>query len=269
VFDDVLVPWDRVVIDGGPGARDVANDPTISGVAIAGQTSARMLSQMEFFCGLGLKIADAVGIAGFLHIQEKLGEMLSNLEVARTVFYGAEAMAVEGPDGVWGSAAQGPRAFHLQTMRIYRRFVEIIQLLAAGGFFYAPAQADFDNPEERPYIDRYVRGRAGVSAEERVRLFKLAWDVTGSAFAQRMTQYVTFYSGDPVRLTAAFYVGYDKEPLTDIVDRALGKTPDLDIPVSPDEPGRPVTRRSPATGVAAQYPEATQPRPTRSKIRPD
>ena len=269
VFDDVLVPWHRVVIDGGPGARDVANDPTISGLAIAGQTSARMLSQMEFFCGLGLKIADAVGIAGFLHIQEKLGEMLSNLEVARTVFYGAEAMAVEGPDGVWGSAAQGPRAFHLQTMRIYRRFVEIIQLLAAGGFFYAPSQADFDNPEERPYIDRYVRGRPGISAEERVRLFKLAWDVTGSAFAQRMTQYVTFYSGDPVRLTAAFYVGYEKEPLTDIVDRALGKTPDLDIPVSPDEPGRPVARRSPATGVAAQYPEATQPRPTRSKVRPD
>jgi len=265
VFDDVLVPWDRVIIDGGPGAREVANDPMNSGVATGGQTAARMLSQMEFFCGLGMKVADAVGITGFLHIQEKLGEMLSNLEVARTVFYGAEAMAVEGPDGVWGSASLGPRAFHLQTMRIYRRFVEIVQLLAAGGFFYAPTQADFENPEERPLIDRYVRGRPGVSAEERVRLFKLAWDVTGSGFAQRMAQYVTFYSGDPVRLTAAFYVGYDKEPLTEIVDRALGKTGDLDIPVSPDEPGRPIARRSPAGGVAAQYPEATQPRPSRAK----
>jgi aromatic ring hydroxylase len=146
-------------------------------------------------------------------------------------------------------------------MRIYRRFVEIVQVLGAGGFFYAPTQADFDNPEERPYIDRYVRGRPGVSAEERVRLFKLAWDVTGSAFAQRMQQYVTFYSGDPVRLTAAYYLGYDKDPLTDIVARALGDVPDLDIPVSPDEPGRPPPRRTPPTGIAAQYPEATQPRP--------
>ena len=266
VFDDVLVPWDRVVIDGGPGAREVANDPALSGVATGIQTAARMLSQMEFFCGLALKLADTIAITGFLHIQEKLGEMLSNLEVARAVFYGSEAMAVEGPDGAWGSASLGPRGFHLQTMRIYRRFVEIVQILAAGGFFYAPTQADFDNPEERPYIDRYVRGKAGVSAEERVALFKLAWDVTGSAFAQRVAQYVTFYSGDPVRLTAAFFVGYDKEPLTDIVDRALGKTGDLDIPVSPDEPGRPVARRSPATGVAAQYPEATQPRPV---SRPD
>ncbi|HEY7465758.1 MAG TPA: 4-hydroxyphenylacetate 3-hydroxylase N-terminal domain-containing protein [Dehalococcoidia bacterium] len=265
VFDDVLVPWDRVVIDGGPGAREVANDPTISGVAIGGQTAARMLSQMEFFCGLALKLADAIGITGFLHIQEKLGEMLSNLEVARAVFYGSEAMAVEGPDGVWAAPSLGPRAFHLQTMRIYRRFVEIVQLLGAGGFFYAPTRADFDNPEERPFIDRYVRGKPGVSAEERVRLFKLAWDVTGSGFAQRMQQYVTFYSGDPVRLTAAYYVGYDKDPLTDIVGRALGDVPDLDIPVSPDEPGRPQPRRSPAGGIAAQYPEATQPRPTRPR----
>ncbi len=229
VFDDVLVPWDRVVIDGGPGSREVANEPGVAGVMITSQTSARMLSQMEFFCGLALRLADAVGITGFLHIQEKLGEMLSNLEIARTVFYGSEALAVEGPDGVWGSTTLGPRAFHLQTMRIYRRFVEIVHILGGGGFFYAPTKADFDNPEERPYIDRYVRGRPGISAEERVRLFKLAWDVTGSGFAQRMAQYVTFYSGDPVRLTAAFYVGYDKDPLCDIVDRALGKTDDLDI----------------------------------------
>jgi anthranilate 3-monooxygenase (FAD) / 4-hydroxyphenylacetate 3-monooxygenase len=262
VFDDVLVPWDRVVIDGGPGSREVANEPVVPGVMITSQTGARMLSQMEFFCGLALRLADAVGITGYLHIQEKLGEMLSNLEIARTVFYGSEALAVEGPDGVWGSTALGPRAFHLQTMRIYRRFVEIVHILGGGGFFYAPTKADFDNPEERPYIDRYVRGRPGISAEERVRLFKLAWDVTGSGFAQRMAQYVTFYSGDPVRLTAAFYVGYDKDPLCDIVDRALGKTDDLDIPVSPDNPGAPVPRRAPASGVAAQYPEATQPRRT-------
>src|SRR5207244_8591200 len=132
------------------------------------------------------------------------------------------------------------------------------------GSVYARTRADFDSPGERPYIDRSVRGRPRISAEERVRLYKLAWDVTGSGFAQRMAQYVTFYSGDPVRLTAAFYVGYDKDPLCDIVDRALGKTGDLDIPVSPDNPGAPVPRRTPASGVAAQYPEATQPqRPQR------
>jgi hypothetical protein len=46
--------------------------------------------------------------------------MLSSLEIARTVFYRSGALAVEGPDGVWGSTVLGPRAFYLHTMRIYR-----------------------------------------------------------------------------------------------------------------------------------------------------
>jgi len=267
VFDDVLVPWDRVVIDGGPGSREVANDwgGNPASIGTNQQTSARMLSQMEFFCGLAMKLADAIGISGFLHIQEKLGEMLSYLEVARAVFYGSEAMAIELPDGTWGSASLGPAAFHLQTMRIYRRLVEIVHMLGGGGFFYAPSQADFENPAERASLDMYLRGRPGVSAEERVRLFKLAWDVTGSAFAQRMTQYVTFYSGDPVRLAAAFYLRYDKDPLFDIVDRALGRSDDRDIPISPQEPGAFTHRRAPLEPgvVAAQYPASSQPQPSR------
>src|SRR5512144_1084928 len=144
VFDDVLVPWDRVVIDGGPGSRELANEGGGTPVALASQTAARMLSQMEFFCGLAMKLADAIGVTGFLHIQEKLGEMLSTLEVARAVFYGSEAMATEAPDGTWGIATLGPRAFHLKTMQIYRRFVEIVHIIGGGGFFYAPSQADFD-----------------------------------------------------------------------------------------------------------------------------
>src|SRR5262244_1664842 len=127
IFDDVLVPWDRVMVDGGPGSAAVLNQV---GSHMAGmvnvQTSARMLSQMEFFCGLAMKLADAIGITGFLHVQEKLGEMLSMLEVARGVFYGTEALAREGPDGIWTITSPAGRGFHLQTMRIYRRFVEIV-----------------------------------------------------------------------------------------------------------------------------------------------
>ncbi len=266
VFDDVLVPWDRVIVDGNAGSADLINGGAAgAGGVSAQQTASRMLSQMEFFCGLAMKVADCTGITGFLHVQEKLGEMLSNLEVARGVFYGAEALASETPEGTWVITSPAPRAFHLQTMRIYRRFVEIVQLLAAGGFFQAPAEADMLSEVERPYIDKYFRGRPGVSAEERIRIFKLAWDVTGTAFAQRVQQYVTYYSGDPIRLTAAFYLGYQKQPLFDIVDRALGKVGDLDIPVSPTTPGAIVPRPVgplPST-LAAQYPAASLPQPKR------
>jgi len=69
-------------------------------------------------------------------------------------------------------------------MSIYRRFVEIVQLLGAGRFFQAPTQADMANPEERAALDKYLRGRPGVSAAERISLFKLAWDTSSGVSGQ-------------------------------------------------------------------------------------
>ena len=108
--------------------------------------------------------------------------------------------------------------------------------------------------------------RAGISAEERIALFKLAWDVTGESFGQRMAQYVRFYSGDPIRLTAGFYAQYDKQPLFEIVERALGRRDGLPIPISPADAGAPVPYQPGTRGMAGTYaatslPTGTDPRP--------
>jgi 4-hydroxyphenylacetate 3-monooxygenase oxygenase component len=267
VFDDVLVPWDRVMVDGSPGSGEIINTLGADFNALLNvQTGARMLSQLEFFCGLAMRVADAIGITGFLHVQEKLGEMLSHMEIARAVFYGSEAMAQPLGNGVWVPGGPGLRAFHLQTGKVYSRFVEIVQTLAAGGFFYAPAEADLANPELRPYLDRYVRGRAGVSAEERIALFKLAWDATGETFAQRMAQYVRFYSGDPIRLTAGFYAQYDKAELYEIVERALGRREGVPIPISADNASAPPPYQPGTRGMAGTY--AATSLPTQREARP-
>ena len=261
IFDDVLVPWDRILLDGTEGSRDVINTGAQDGRAGGRmQTAAREIAAMEFFCGLAMRVADAIGITGFLHIQEKLGEMLSNLEIARALFFGAEAMGSEAQDGIWQYHLNGLAPFHWQNYKIHARFVEIIRTLAAGGFFYAPTEKDFANIEIRPYIDKFVTGRPGVGAEERVRLFKLAWDVAGDSFGSRVEQYTHFYSGDPIRNVAGYYVGYDKQPLFDVVDRALaGSKAALDIPISPPDPSKPEPRRSPREGMTGTYPLTSQP----------
>jgi anthranilate 3-monooxygenase (FAD)/4-hydroxyphenylacetate 3-monooxygenase len=268
IFEDVLVPWERVIVDGKPGSAETVNairNP--AGPTGPLQAEARLLSTLELFCGLAMKLADAIGITGFLHVQEKLGEMLSYLEVCRGVYYGAEAMAQERPDGIWLPGGMGLAAFHYQASAwVHRRMIEIIQTLAGGGFFYAPTEADLRNPELRPAIDKYVRGRPGISAEERIALFRLAWDVTGEAFGQRMQQYVHYYSGDPVRNAASLYVNYDKEPLFEIVERALGHRPDLAIPISPDNPGAPSGRKAAEELTAGHYPAGSHPQP---RARPE
>ncbi len=104
-----------------------------------------------------------------------------------------------------------------------------------------------------------MRGRAGVSAEERIALFKLAWDATGESFAQRMAQYVRFYSGDPIRLTAGFYAQYDKAPLFELVERALGRRDGVPLPITPDDPSAPVPYRPDTKGMAGTYASTSLP----------
>jgi aromatic ring hydroxylase len=210
-----------------------------------------------------MRLADSTGITDYLHVQEKLGEMLIELECLRAAYFGAEAMAAPGRDGVWAVHPQGLLAAHLRAPHIYARLVEIVQILAGGGFFYAPTQDDLANESLRPYIDKYVRGRPGISAEERIALFKLAWDVTGDGFGSRMAQYVCFYSGDPIRNKAGFYLGYPtKDALFDVVNRALGGRGDLDVPISAADGRDQGVRGQPAAGVlAGAYPANSAPRP--------
>ncbi len=257
IFDDVLVPWDRVLVDGSPGSAAIVNgvrpDPR-AGVLV--QTSARLVASLELFCGVATKLADAVGITGFLHIQEKLGQMLAQLDLVRTAFLASDALASEDAEGYWVPYMSGIGAAHLQAGAIHGQYVDIVQILAGGGFFYAPSDADFKNADLRADIDKFVRGRPGVDAEQRVRLFKLAWDLTGDAFGQRVRHYVRFYSGDPVRNTAGFYIGYDKAPLWDVVDRVFAG-PGADVPLSPAEPAPPGPRRTEA--LTGNYPAASHP----------
>jgi anthranilate 3-monooxygenase (FAD) / 4-hydroxyphenylacetate 3-monooxygenase len=95
----------------------------------------------------------------------------------------------------------------------------VTQMLAAGGLLISPTEADLRSAIG-PDIARYYKG-AGVDAGERIRLFKLAWDATGTQFAQRMVQYERYYAGDPVRVSAAYYHETDNTAPLAMVKRAL------------------------------------------------
>lgn len=258
IFDDVVVPWDRIVVDGSPGSGALVNgaplDPR-AGTNI--QTASRQMASLELLIGVATRLADAIGITGFLHIQEKLGQMLQQYEQVKTGYLASDAMATERPDGYWVPYMDGIAASHRQAGMIHQQYVEIIHTLAGGGFFYAPSKGDFDNEELRPYIDKFVRGRPGISAEERVKLFKLAWDLTGDGFGQRLRQYVKFYSGDPVRNTAGFYLGYDKSLFSAVVDRVFAGS-DGEVPVPPIGVTPPV-RRQRSADLTLSYPAASHP----------
>ena len=62
----------------------------------------------------------------------------------------------------------------------------LVEKTVASGLIYLNSHAsDFKVPELRVYLDRFVRGSNGYSAERRVELLKLLWDAIGSEFGSR------------------------------------------------------------------------------------
>ena len=85
--------------------------------------------------------------------------------------------------------------------------VAIVQQLAASGLMLTPNEADLGSPMAED-IARYYLG-TNLSARERVRLFRLAWDLTGTQFGSRQTLYERFFNGDVVQLRMRRYAQYD------------------------------------------------------------
>ena len=72
----------------------------------------------------------------------------------------------------------------------------------------------------RKDLDQYLQAKS-KNAEDRVKIFRLAWDLTMSSFGTRETLYERFFFGDPIKLSGQLYHSYDKEPYVERVKDIL------------------------------------------------
>jgi 4-hydroxyphenylacetate 3-monooxygenase len=81
---------------------------------------------------------------------------------------------------------------------------------------------DLTSPLTARDIAHYVQS-PGVGSEERIKLFKLAWDIIGSEFAGRHQQYEMFYAGAPFVVKGAYtYRNYGYDAALAEVEKFLG-----------------------------------------------
>jgi 4-hydroxyphenylacetate 3-monooxygenase len=213
-FDDVLVPWERVFLLGDINLINGTGTATGSSMHTAHQGAAKNLAKCEFVLGVALLMTQALGNAHLPHTEERLGELMMHTELMRACLRASEADAA--PDQ-WGTMR--PAAVPVEITRnlfttAYPRMVEILQLLGSSSFMITPTEADFATPLA-PAIEQYL-ATEGATARDRVKLFRLAWDIAGSAFGSRQVLYERFFASDP--LTRARFLGaiYPKD---DVVRR--------------------------------------------------
>lgn len=221
IFEDVLVPWERVFL-----LRDVercnrAFAETRAVVHMAHQVVVKNIAKTEFVLGLVCLIVDAIAIEQFQHVQEKVAEIIQVLEGMRAFLRAAEADAATDKWGVMTPAWPPLDAARTMFPRLYPRMVEIIQQLGASGLMAIPSSADLAGPQ-RATIERFYQA-ARADAHERIRLFRLAWDVALSAFGGRQALYERFFFGDPVRMAGAMFTNYDTAPYMERVRAFLAR----------------------------------------------
>ena len=220
VFDDVLVPWERVFIYNNVDLANALYPRSNLRNHTAHQTSIRGLVKMQFVVGVAMAIADAVKIDGFLHIQQKLGECISNIELVKSAIVRAEVEHDKLLGGFVRANLSPLEALRGFLPFAYARAIEVLQTLGAGGLIMLPTAEDFGS-EIADDVDRYYQGASGMRGLDRTRLFKIAWDLAGDAFGTRQLQYERYYVGDPVRILARTFLAYDRTECQELVDYAL------------------------------------------------
>ena len=226
VFDDVLVPWERTFV-----YRDVAMcnglfNRTGAMEHVMHQFSTKNLAKAEFMMGLAFRVAESTNVDQFLHVQNMLSELIVFTEQIRAALVASEVQAEPDARGVFRPASMPLWTVRQTFPQQFQRMCEIIQIIGAGGLAAVPSFAELDGPRGDD-VERYFQA-ANLGARERVRLFRLAWDASSSGFAGRQQLYERYYSGDPVRLAAALFDLYDRDPYTERIDRLLDRLEGVD-----------------------------------------
>jgi 4-hydroxyphenylacetate 3-monooxygenase len=215
VFDNVLVPWENVFLYKDYDIAFSMFNETNFYTMLLYQAVSRMIVKTEFILGLSETIIDAINIREFQHVKDKGSEIIVALEIVKALQLSSEVQAKENK---WGTLVPDTNPLNAAINyypRIYPRLVEIIQLLSGSGLISLPTDKDFQSPI-RQYLDDYLQG-ANSSAKERVKIFRLAWDLCMSPFGTRQTQFERFFFGDPIRLAMGLYNSYPKNDYTEYI----------------------------------------------------
>jgi 4-hydroxyphenylacetate 3-monooxygenase len=230
IFEDVVVPWDRIFLLRDVERCNKAFAATGAVAHMAHQVVTKNIAKTEFILGIASLMVEAIAIDQFQHVQGKIAEIIYYLESMRAFARASEADATLNRWGVMTPAWPPLDAARNMFTWMYPKMIEILQLLGASGMMARPTKADLASPL-RSTIEKYYQA-AAASAVDRIKLFRLAWDVALSAFGARQVLYERFFFGDPVRMQMATFGSYDRKPYMDRV-RAFLDSEEAEVATQP------------------------------------
>jgi 4-hydroxybutyryl-CoA dehydratase/vinylacetyl-CoA-Delta-isomerase len=176
IFDDVFVPWERVFMCG---------EYQFSGALV--ERFAAYHRQSYGGCKVGVgdvligaaaMMAEYNGTAGASHIREKLIEMIHLNETLYCCGLACSSQGHRTPSGTYLVDLLLANVCKLNVTRFPYEIARLAEDIAGGLMVTMPSEKDFRHPEIGPYLEKYLKGVAGVPTEHRMRMLRLIENLT-------------------------------------------------------------------------------------------
>jgi 4-hydroxybutyryl-CoA dehydratase / vinylacetyl-CoA-Delta-isomerase len=171
IFDDVLVPWDRVFLC---GEVEFAADLVSYFSAFHRQSHGGCKSgKIDCMVGAALAMMTYNGTEKVSHHKEKIIDMIHRAE---TLYGCSLAASYEGTRTSSGTYFIDPTLANASKIHEGKEMAEATRLMIdiAGGFVSdLPSDRDFDHPDIGSLLKKYLKGANQVPVENRIRMFRL------------------------------------------------------------------------------------------------
>jgi 4-hydroxyphenylacetate 3-monooxygenase len=191
----VKVPWERVfVLDDALQARGIYIE-TPGHCYGNHQANVRFLAKLRLIVGIASKVAASTGANEVPAVRETLGNLAALYSTLDGMIQGQIEAAEAWPDGHMTFNRPMMYAALNWCTQNHSALIDCLRELCGGGVFQMPASVDVMHDDELARQFEMYWQTPQMSALDRFKLFKLAWDLVGSEFAGRHQQYEKFYAG--------------------------------------------------------------------------
>lgn len=169
IFDNVRIPKERVFMKGEWKFAQLAAYSFASFHRYTAVTY--KISILELLTGLGIITAEANGIDKSGHVRDKIVNMVKYTETTKAL----ALAALYKPENFMNSGCFVSNRLICNMAKLhfatgYHEFTRDIQDIAGGLIVTQPTYQDWLNPALNPYLERYMGGGNGWTAERRMKL---------------------------------------------------------------------------------------------------
>ncbi|HEY7695048.1 MAG TPA: 4-hydroxyphenylacetate 3-hydroxylase N-terminal domain-containing protein [Nitrososphaeraceae archaeon] len=174
----------------------------------------------DVLIGAAASVADYNGISNASHIKDKLVEMT---HLNETIFGAGIASSYQAHKTLSGNYQNDDMLANVCKHNVTRFPYEIGRLaqdIAGGLMVTMPSEKDFRSPDTGPLLEKYLKGRKGVSTENRMRILRLIENMTLGRNAVGYLTESMHGAGSPqaqrIQIARQMQLGYKKKLAKDL-----------------------------------------------------